>query len=66
MRIVVLIGFAALSLVGVVTSASPQKPLPMIDMHMHALRTTVDLRLKPMCAEVTRMPVWSQSNLNGK
>jgi predicted TIM-barrel fold metal-dependent hydrolase len=66
MRIVAFIGFATLSLAGFAAPVTPQNRLPIIDMHMHA-RTAGHYGTppQPMCAEVTRMPVWDQTKTFG-
>jgi predicted TIM-barrel fold metal-dependent hydrolase len=50
-----------------VTTAQPQRRLPIIDMHMHA-RTAGHYGKppQPMCAGVTRMPVWDQTRTFGE
>ena len=57
----------AISLLCLSVSVSAQKRLPIIDMHMHA-RTASHYGAppQPMCAGVTRMPVWDQTKSFGE
>jgi predicted TIM-barrel fold metal-dependent hydrolase len=60
------VALAAISLLGSLSTASGQRRLPIIDMHMHA-RTADHYGTppQPMCAEVREMPVWDQTKTLG-
>jgi len=67
MKIVSATGVIAILLIGSFVHASAQGRLPIIDMHMHA-RTAGHYGTppQPMCAEVTRMPLWDQTKSFGE